>query len=98
MHDELIKDAVAAVANAQRVRAFHRRRTQTDSQQRQDDIGIALARLKEAMTPLRSEIGRFPYGAQTDEAEVARDRIREASHNIQVERRKLWKMQKRGIT
>ena len=46
------------------------------------------------MKPLRSEIGRFPYGPQTDEAEANRERIRQASDALQRERRKLWKMRR----
>lgn len=84
--------AEVATAYAQEVRQHHRRRTEKRSRQRQADIKLALRRLKEAMKPLRSEIGRFPYGAQTDEAEARRAAIREASAAIQRERRKLWKM------
>lgn len=89
---ELVDEASEAVAYAQQVRAFHRRRTEVKSKQRLVDINVALDRLKSAMQPLRSEIGRFPYGAQTDAAEAARQAIREASGGIQRERRKLWKM------
>ena len=88
--------ARAAVANARAVRAYHARRTSKQSDQRARDIEVALARLREAMRPLKSEIGRFPYGPQTGNAEANRDAIREASREIQVERRKLWKMQARG--
>lgn len=93
--DKALKEAAAAVDNADRVRKFHARRTETDSPQRAEDIDIALARLKDAMRPLRSQIGQFPYGPQTDEAEVNRERIREASQAIQTERRKLWKMRRK---
>lgn len=89
---DAIESADAAVAFAQQVRRFHRRRTNRSAQQRADDIALALQRLKEAMAPLRSEIGRFPYGPQTDAAEANREAIREASAAIQRERRKLWKM------
>lgn len=88
----MLKQAAAAVDNAQRVRRFHARRTRKDSEQRKADIRIALDKLREAMAPLRSETGRFPYGAQTDAAEERREAIREASNNIQAERRKLWKL------
>jgi hypothetical protein len=88
----IIADAESAVAFAQQVRRFHRRRTDRRSNQREADIQLALVRLKEAMAPLRTEIGRFPYGPQTDVAEENRQRIREASAIIQRERRKLWKM------
>lgn len=89
-----LEAAAAAVAYAQQVRAFHRRRANKRSPQREADIALALQRLREAMAPLRSEIGRFPYGPQTTEAEGNRDKIREASEAIQRERRKLWKMKK----
>lgn len=96
MPNELPKDAInaasAAVEFAQTVRRHHRRRTGRTSVQRAQDIKLALTRLREAMEPLRSEIGRFPYGPQTDAAEANRQRIREASTAIQRERRKLWKM------
>jgi aminoglycoside phosphotransferase family enzyme len=96
MPTELPKDAIesadAAVAFAQQVRRFHRRRTARTAHQRAEDIERALERLREAMAPLRSEIGRFPYGPQTDAAEANREAIRERSAAIQRERRKLWKM------
>ena len=91
--DKNILDAAdAAVRNAQDVRRYHRRRTQRRSSQRKTDIAVALQRLKEAMAPLKSEIGKFPYGPQTTEAEKNRQLIRKASDAIQAERRKLWKM------
>lgn len=101
MPSELPRDAIeradAAVAFAQQVRRFHRRRTNRNTTQREADICLALERLKEAMKPIRSAIGQFPYGPQTDVAEANRERIREASAALQVERRKLWKMsQQRG--
>lgn len=95
---QMLKTADSAVDNAQKVRHFHARRTAKSSQQRQSDIEIALTRLKEAMKPLRSEIGRFPYGPQTTEAETRRDRIREASEAIQRERRRLWKLRGGKLT
>ena len=90
--NDAIESAEAAVAFAQQVRRFHRRRTNRLSSQRERDIELALERLKEAMLPIRSEIGRFPYGPQTDLAERNREKIRDASKQIQSERRKLWKM------
>jgi hypothetical protein len=92
---DILDAADRAIENAQRVRRFHRRRTERDSVQRKTDIVVALQRLKEAMRPLRTEIGRFPYGPQTDSAEANRGAIRERSAAIQSERRKLWKMQGR---
>jgi hypothetical protein len=89
-----IEAADAAVVFAQQVRRIHRRRTDKSSKQRKTDIELALSRLKEAMAPLRTEIGRFPYGPQTGPAERNRQVIRNASDAIQRERRKLHKMRK----
>lgn len=91
---DTIEAADAAVIFAQQVRRMWRRRSDKTSPQRKSDIELALTRLKEAMEPLRSEIGRFPYGPQTDAAEANREAIREASARIQSERRKLWKMRR----
>lgn len=91
----VLENAEAAVVFAQAVRSTHRRRTNKTSKQRKDDIALALTRLREAMAPLRSEIGKFPYGPQTGAAEKNRQAIRDASAAIQRERRKLFKMKKR---
>lgn len=87
-----IEAADAAIAYAQQVRSYHRRRTTKESKQRTTDIALALERLREAMKPLRTHIGRFPLGPQTGAAEANRELIRGASLAIQSERRKLWKM------
>jgi hypothetical protein len=89
---DAIEQAEAAVAFAVQVRKYHARRTQKNSTQRGEDINRALDRLKDAMKPLRSEIGRFPYGPQNPVAEANRDKIRAASAALQTERRKLWKL------
>jgi hypothetical protein len=89
---DCIERAEAAVAYAQQVRRIHRRRSKKSSTQRNEDIELALTRIKAAMAPLRSEIGRFPYGPATDTAERNRKKIREASTSLQRERRKLFKM------
>lgn len=88
-----IKNAEGAIEYARHVRKFHARRTERRSHQRGTDIALALDRLRDAMRPLRAEIGRFPYGPSTEIAEQNRQRIRDASAEIQKERRKLWKMQ-----
>jgi len=90
--DKEIEAARAAVDYAQNVRRFHRRRSPRASKQRVHDVNLALKRLADAMRPLRSEIGRFPYGPQTDIAEQNRQVIREAAADIKRERIKLWKM------
>jgi hypothetical protein len=87
-----MQEADLAIKNAQEVRAFHRKRSVRTDRQRQQDLTIALKRVKAAMKPLRSEIGKFPYGPQTDQAEENRQIIRNASVALQRERRKLWKM------
>lgn len=88
-----IANADAAVAFAQQVRKLHRRATKRGDKRREDDLEIALLRIRDAMRPLRSAIGRFPYGPQTEIAETNRLAIRAASARLQRERRKLFKMQ-----
>jgi hypothetical protein len=90
-----VEAAHAAVEHAQAVRRLHRRRTDKNSPQRTADIDIALEQLKAVMRPLRTYIGKFPYGPQTDIAEANREIIYSASNAIQSERRKLWKMRAR---
>lgn len=92
---DYLTEAKAAVANAQAVRALHRKRTTKGSPQRETDIRLALGRLRDAMKPLKSEIGRFQFDHLTTIEENRQEEIREASQQIQAERRKLWKMQKR---
>jgi hypothetical protein len=89
-----IDDAEAAIQFAQAVRRAHRLRRDGNHKRRASDIKIALDRLREAMRPLRSHIGRFPYGPTTPAAEANRQLIRMTSLNIQKERRKLHKMKK----
>lgn len=87
-----LREAELAVAHAKDVRVSHRRRSVKTDRQRLHDLTLAFERVKDAMLPLRSEIGKFPYGPQTDQAEENRKTIREASAALQRERRKLWKM------
>lgn len=94
----LVAAAEAAVGYAQSVRAYHRKHTDKNSVQRKDDLHLALGRLKEAMAPIRSEIGRFTYLAQNSTVDKDRERLREASLAMQVERRKLWKMRPKNVS
>jgi hypothetical protein len=100
--EDTLKDQIAAawaaVTSAQRVRAHHRRRTDKRSKQRAQDIEVATNRLRDAMVPLRSYLGRFPYGPQTSVTRAEYDEVSKASQAIQAERRKLWKMQPRRST
>jgi hypothetical protein len=91
----ILDSANAAVEYAVQVRKFHRRRTNRTSQQREQDVNLALARLRDAMQPIRSAIGRFPYEPATELVFQRQERIREASNSIQRERRKLWKLRAR---
>ena len=90
-----IASAWAAVAAAKRVREHHRRRTDKRSKQRAQDIEVALNRIRDAMAPLRSYLGRFPYVPQTEVTRIEYDDVSDASRALQAERRKLWKMSHR---
>lgn len=88
--DSALQAAAAAVKFARDVRARHARRTDRGTAQREQDLRLALQGIASAMQPLRSEIGRTTYKDVPRE-----DEIREASKALQIERRKLWKMQDR---
>lgn len=90
--------AERAVQNARRVREYHRRRTERDAKQRVHDVELALKRISEAMRPLRSIRGRFPYGPQTEAAEDNRQAIIAVMNELKRERMKLWKMKPRTKT
>lgn len=88
-----LNHANAAIEYAQEVRAYHRRRTRRGNKQREDDISLALDRLKRAMQPIRTRIGKMPYTPAVPENEL----VRQVSKDIQIERRKLWKMRKEPL-
>jgi len=90
-----VRKAVAARDHARSVRRVHRRRTDRGDPQREQDLDLALEKLKSAMGPIRRHIGKFPYGPQTGTAAKNRQIIQEVSDEMQAERRKLWKMKKR---
>ena len=94
---DILERADAAVVYAQQVRRWHRRRKKP-SATRNADLQRARDRITEAIAPIRSEIGRFPYGPDTDIAERNRQSIRDASQSLQVERRKLTKMMQARIS
>ncbi len=93
---DLIRDADDAVAFAERVRKVHARRTAPGDSQREDDIRNGLARLRDAMQPLRSVLGSFPFEPQTESAVARREGVRAASERVQSQRRKLTKMRNRN--
>lgn len=89
---DALYEADLAVQNAQEVRCYHRKRSERGDQQRQEDLGMAIERVKAAMKPLRSEIGKFPRQAPSDAVLSRQAKVRAASKALQRERRKLWKM------
>jgi DNA-binding NtrC family response regulator len=95
--NEALHEASLAIQNAQEVRAYHRKRSQRGDTQREADLEMAIERVRDAMRPLRSEIGRFPHQAQSATVEARQGKIRAASTALQRERRKLWKMMDRPI-
>jgi hypothetical protein len=93
---DLIRDADDAVAFAVQIREAHARRTPPGASQREDDIRNGLRRLRDAMQPLRSALGSFPFEPQTAAAEARRASVRAASDRVQSQRRKLTKMRNRN--
>lgn len=93
-----MESALAAASYASDVRELHRRRTRRGNPQRETDIKIALERLKTSMRPLRTEIGRLQYRRPSARRDEQREVLAALSARLQAERRKLWKMQKRGTT
>ena len=84
--------AEATVAFAQSVRALHARKTQRGDPQRQADIDLALERIKDTMKPIRSRIGRYLYGFQSEAMREQKQLVLRHSRALQAERRKLWKL------
>lgn len=96
--DEVLTAANAAVSYALDVRSHHRKRSKRGSPQREADLKIALARLREAMDPVRSVIARSQFELMNVTKARKIQKIRQASNDLQRERRKLWKMQDREET
>ena len=94
-HSSMLQDADIAINLAQEVRAFHRRRTKKESNQRKTDVRHASARVSRAMKPIRSALGRARHLPQTDEHKAQVAELRDASQRLQSERRKLWKLRGR---
>ena len=87
-----LQAADRAVTFARDVRRYHARRTPKTSNQRRTDLTEARERLRAAMKPLRSYLGR-PDTRQTQASTREREKVLAASKAIQTERRKVWKMQ-----
>jgi hypothetical protein len=94
--DTILLGAAAAVSYAQDVRAHHRKRTKRGASQREADLWIARNRLREAMEPVRSVIGRAQFDLMSATKAKQIEKARQASRDLQRERRKLWKMQVGG--
>lgn len=92
---KIIADANGAVAFARATRLVNARTTSKGDIARERALRTALDKLRAAMLPLRSCMARFPYGPQTEAARRNRARVKVVSQEIQVERRKLWKMTNR---
>lgn len=97
-----LRVADLVVSQAQDVRAAHRKRSARENKERQQDIAVALRRLREAMRPIRSELARIPYALPDLEGKLGhadlvaqQSALLDASDRIQRERRKLWKMKSR---
>lgn len=90
--DQALQVAQSAADHAKEVREFHARTTPRGSKQREDDIALAQLRIRKAMEPLRSFLGRATYGPSTSTFTQKVERVREASQQLQGQRRRLWKM------
>lgn len=91
--ESALKEALAACRHASDVRGYHARRTSRGTKQREDDLTQARERVRLAMAPLRSYLGRAQYDTQSQANIDLQERVRTASKELQSERRKLWKMQ-----
>ena len=94
--NQYIEKAEAAISYAQSVRRLHRRRTPRGSQQRETDLQLAMGRLRDAMRPVRTELGRLPFLPSSESTEQRQESLQEISKALQCERRKLWKMRERA--
>jgi hypothetical protein len=87
----IVEEAEDAIEYALSVRKLHARRTRPGSRQREVDIRVALNKLALAMYPIRRKAAMFVYLNSPLSEE-----IKEISRAMQRERRKLWKMQRKG--
>lgn len=95
LHEEL-KSAEAAIRHAKDVRAYHAKRTKRGSKQREQDLQSASDRLKSAMAPIRSYLGRAAYEMKTPLRSKHQVEAKRVSKKLQKERRSLWKMKDRN--
>lgn len=86
---ELLEDAERAIKRAKAVRKAHARKTKRDAPQRKTDIEVAQQEIADAMKPLRRLVTQITYKDVETEEDTE---VRQASLDLQKERRKLWKM------
>lgn len=88
-----LKEARAAVRHAQDTRNLHARRSKKGTPQREEDLKQARERIRLAMVPLKTFLGRAPFVRLTQEENELWQRATAASKALQRERMKVWKMQ-----
>ena len=86
-----VEAARQAAKHANDTRANLRRRTPVASPPRERALADEIDRLHEAMAPIRSCIGHFPY---EDVGERDEQAIRKASADLKYERKQIRKMQR----
>jgi hypothetical protein len=91
-HEAVLSAAETAIQHAQSVRSYHRKETHPRHPQRLTDIKHAENRIKNAMRPIRSALGRAPYMNSSQITEKRLEQLRDMSKLLQAERRKLWKL------
>lgn len=84
--------AQAVTDSAQRKRERLRRSTKPGNDAREDELAAVINLLRDAMSPIRSAIGRLPYRPLPERDER---RLREASAKLKYERKQIRKMQRR---
>lgn len=87
----IVEEGETAIEYALSVRKLHARRSRPGSRQREVDIRVALNKLALAMYPIRRKAAMYVY----HETPLSEE-IKEVSKAMQRERRKLWKMQRKG--
>ena len=68
-----------------------RRRTEVTDQQRQESLASMIERLHRDMAPIRSAIGKIPYGKVSARDEAT---LRKVSDEMKYERKQIRKMQR----
>lgn len=91
-HSQTVEKAEAAIAYAQEVRTYHRKRTRINHPQRNTDIQYATRKVQAAMRPIRSKLGKAPYRPINETSRRETDELKRLSARVQAERRKLWKL------